>query len=216
LGRIVPDKAGAAEAAGAASRTGIMMATSMRRSTTLPLLEGGLRIVAVSDTHGRPHPKSAALIAAQRPNYILHAGDIGDLAVLDRLATIAPTYAVRGNIDAHGDGLPDVLTIDVCEGDESVFKMLLLHIGVNGPKLRADTVRLAEAEGARMVVCGHSHVPFIGRDRGLTVFNPGSVGPRRFQLPVVFGVAEISRERVTLRHVDCESGAQWLPRAVSD
>ena len=43
-----------------------------------------------------------------------------------------------------------------------------------------------------MVVCGHSHVPFIGRDRDLTVFNPGSIGPRRFHLPIVFGTMNVT------------------------
>ena len=80
-----------------------------------------------------------------------------------------------------------------------------------GPRLRADAVRLARAEDARIVVCGHSHVPFMGRDRDLTIFNPGSIGPRRFQLPIVFGVIDISWSRVAMKHVDCESGQQWLP-----
>ena len=66
-------------------------------------------------------------------------------------------------------------------------------------------------EGADLVVCGHSHVPFAARDRGLTVFNPGSIGPRRFQLPIVFGLIDISRERIDVRHVDCETGERWLP-----
>jgi uncharacterized protein len=187
------------------------MVKRLDTSATLTLHDGALRIVVVADTHGRPHPKSAEVIAAQHPHHILHAGDIGDLQVLERLAKIAPLSAVRGNIDAHDNGVPDTLTIDVCDGDESLFKILLLHIGVNGPKLRADVVRLAQAEGARIVVCGHSHVPFIGRDRDLTIFNPGSIGPRRFQLPIVFGVIDISRQRVAMKHVDCESGEQWLP-----
>jgi predicted phosphodiesterase len=44
---------------------------------------------------------------------------------------------------------------------------------------------MAKPEGATRVVCGHSHVPFIGADRGITMLNPGSVGPRRFMLPIV-------------------------------
>jgi predicted phosphodiesterase len=67
-----------------------------------------------------------------------------------------------------------------------------------------------------MIVCGHSHVPFVGRDRGLTVFNPGSIGPRRFQLPIVFGVIEIAAGKLSLRHVDCETGGAWEPLAVTE
>jgi hypothetical protein len=61
------------------------------------------------------------------------------------------------------------------------------------------------------VVCGHSHVPFIGRDRGLTVFNPGSIGPRRFHLPIVFGTMDVTPAGLRLGHVDCETGAPWTP-----
>lgn len=183
-------------------------AVSHRRAE---LHDGTLRLVVVADTHGEPHSKSDELIAARRPDAILHAGDIGDLKVLDRLSKIAPTWAVRGNIDVHAPQIPDELTIDVCDGDATLFKILLLHIAVYGPKLRADAAQKARAEGASVVVCGHSHVPFIGRDKGLTVFNPGSIGPRRFHLPIVFGVIDVSRERVEMQHVDCESGERWLP-----
>jgi putative phosphoesterase len=165
----------------------------------------------VADTHGQPHPHAAELIAREKPDRILHAGDIGALTVIDDLAKIAPTLAVRGNIDVHARELPDALTLDLVDGDERLLTLLLMHIAVNGPRLRADAARRARAEGAALVVCGHSHVPFIGRDRGTTVFNPGSIGPRRFHLPIVFGVLQLADRRVTLEHVDCETGARWLP-----
>ncbi|HVH47953.1 MAG TPA: metallophosphoesterase family protein [Labilithrix sp.] len=186
---------------------------------TLQLREGRLRVVVVADSHSAPHPASGELIAETRPDHILHAGDIGDLAVLDDLRRIAPVSAVRGNIDVHGADLPDVLAIDVRDGtsssgsakDESLLKIVLLHIGVNGTKLRADAAKLARQQGARLVVCGHSHVPFIGRDRDLGIFNPGSFGPRRFHLPIVFGLMDVTSSRVDLRHIDCATGQPWLP-----
>ncbi|WP_394841134.1 metallophosphatase family protein [Pendulispora brunnea] len=175
------------------------------------LQEGELRLVVVADTHSKPHPRANELITRERPHRILHAGDIGDFSVLDQLGTIAPVSAVRGNIDGTGSEVPDVRVIDVRDGDASLWKLLLLHIAVNGPKLRADAVRLAQSEDASVVVCGHSHVPFLGRDRGLVMFNPGSIGPRRFQLPILFGVIHIQRDRVEMRHIDCESGNVWRP-----
>ena len=180
---------------------------------SLPLQQGELRLVAVADSHGKPHPRCAELIAGERPHHILHAGDIGDLAVLEQLRAIAPVSAVRGNIDGHGPDIPDVRVLSICDNDggATLLKLLLLHIAVNGPRLRADAARLARAEDASVVVCGHSHVPFLGRDRGLSMFNPGSIGPRRFQLPILFGVIHVNRERVTMRHVDCESGGAWTP-----
>ena len=144
-----------------------------------------------------------------RPDAILHAGDIGDLEVLDQLAAVAPVLAVRGNIDTRANALPDVLTVDL-EGARSL-RLMMIHIAVVGPRLRGDVARMARAEGASMVVCGHSHVPFIGRDRDLIVFNPGSVGPRRFHLPIVFGRLEIGPAGARLAHIDCETGTPWTP-----
>jgi putative phosphoesterase len=173
--------------------------------------QGALRLAIVADTHSHPHPKTAKWIAALSPDAVLHAGDVGDLVVLDELERLAPVIAVRGNVDERASFLPDVVTIDVRSGDASAMKLVLTHIAVYGPKIRADAARLATASGARLVVCGHSHVPFIGRDRGLTVFNPGSIGPRRIHLPIVFGVLEIAAGKLSLRHVDVETGKDWVP-----
>lgn len=173
--------------------------------------DGGLRLVVVADTHSHPDPRSAELIAAQHPDHILHAGDIGALTVLDGLRAIAPVTAVRGNIDAQVPGVPDVVTIDVLDGDRTLTTLLLLHVAVYGPKLRADAVRMARAADAAIVVCGHSHVPFLGRDQGLAVVNAGSIGPRRFRLPIVFAVVDVRRDGVSIRHVSCETGETWRP-----
>jgi putative phosphoesterase len=186
--------------------------TTVRARETLKLHpDGSLRLVVVADTHSRPDPRSPSLIAAQRPDHILHAGDIGSPAVLDALAAIAPVTAVRGNIDAQMPGVPDVVTIDVRNGDATVLTMLLLHVALYGPKLRADAARLARAAGASLVVCGHSHVPFMGRDQGIAVLNAGSIGPRRFRLPIVFAVVDIRRDGVQMHHVSCETGESWRP-----
>jgi predicted phosphodiesterase len=134
--------------------------------------------------------------------------------VLEQLSRIAPVHAIRGNIDVHAPELPDVLTLDLVRNDadaQPLLRVMLIHIGVYGPKLRAEVATSARAHGAQAVVCGHSHVPFIGRDRGLTVFNPGSIGPRRFQLPIVFGTMDVTPTGLRLGHVDCETGAPWSP-----
>src|SRR5690242_14918471 len=103
--------------------------------------DGTLRLVAVADTHSQPHAQAEERLAALAPDAILHGGDIGDLAVLDRLAAIAPVYAVRGNIDTRAPGLPDVLTLEL----GSALRILLTHIAVAGPRLRAEVARRARA-----------------------------------------------------------------------
>lgn len=172
---------------------------------------GTLRLAVVADTHSAPHPGCLAHLAALAPDAILHAGDIGDLAVLDRLAAIAPLYAIRGNIDGTAAALPDQLVVELTHHDQPVLRLLVVHIGVYGPRLRAEVARAAHAEGARVVVCGHSHVPFLGADQGITVFNPGSCGPRRFALPIVFGTIEVAGGKLRFGHVDAATGAPWTP-----
>lgn len=170
-----------------------------------------LRIAVVADTHSRPHPATDERLRALAPDAIVHAGDIGDLAVLDQLARHAPVFAVRGNIDERVVDLPDHLTLEVTAGTTVLATLWVTHIAVAGPRVRADAARLAREARASVLVCGHSHVPFLTRDKGLVVFNPGSIGPRRFTLPIVFGVIEIDRARVAIHHVDCETGARWVP-----
>lgn len=165
----------------------------------------------VADTHSKPHPAIEQRIRELEPDAILHAGDIGDLEVLDRLAEFGPVFAVRGNIDVLTSKVPDIVTLEVMDGERMKLRLLLLHIAVYGPKLRREVAQLATSERASLVVCGHSHVPFIGRDRGITLFNPGSIGPRRFQLPILLGTIDISRDSARLAHIDCETGTAWLP-----
>jgi uncharacterized protein len=186
-------------------------AATRERSATIALDGGTGRIVVVSDTHSRPHPAMPARLAELRPSAILHGGDIGDLEVLEGLAAHAPVFAVRGNIDVHAPEIPDVMLIDVTGRPEGVLRILLTHIAVYGPKLRPEIGRSARSAGASLVVCGHSHVPFIGVDRDLTMFNPGSIGPKRFHLPIVFGLIEITRTGIRLGHFECETGAPWSP-----
>lgn len=173
--------------------------------------DGSLRLAVVADTHSAPHSAATKHLRSLSPDAILHAGDIGDLAVLDELAAIAPVFAVRGNIDVRAPSLPDHLTVDVVAGDASLLRILLVHIAVNGPRLRADVARLARSRDVSLVVCGHSHVPLVARDRDLSVFNPGSVGPRRFRLPIAFGTIEVTPTAVHLAHYDCETGQRWTP-----
>ncbi len=166
------------------------------------------RLAVVADTHSAPHADTARWLRAYAPDAILHAGDIGELGVLADLRAIAPVHAVRGNIDTRANQLPDVLTLEM-----SGLRILMMHIAVAGPRIRADAAKLARAAAAKLIVCGHSHVPFLAEERGLTVFNPGSVGPRRFALPIVFGTLELADGRVRLAHVSCETGERWLPPA---
>lgn len=173
--------------------------------------DGSFNMAVVSDSHSLPHNRALEIISGFHPDAILHTGDVGELRILDDLATICPVYAVRGNIDPHLPELPDLLLLELTSKERLVLRIAALHVGVYSTKLRSEVIRMARTEEATVVMCGHSHIPFIGSDRGLAVFNPGSIGPRRNSLPIVFGMFELSAQGFRLHHIDCETGLRWKP-----
>lgn len=173
--------------------------------------DGSFRLVVISDTHSLPHPRAFELIKGLQPDAIIHAGDVGEHTVLDEFSVICPLFAVRGNIDTTSLALPDTLIFEICSKVELLLRILTVHVGIYGHRLRSEVALVAKTEDAPLVICGHSHIPFIGSDRGIAVFNPGSIGPRRFGLPIVFGVLELDLSSVRLSHIDCETGLAWKP-----
>src|ERR1700759_2506126 len=98
---------------------------AVERQTQVALRDdGSLCLAVVADTHSLPHPSTAERLRALAPDAILHAGDIGDLEVLEGLATVAPVFAVRGNIDEKAPDLPDVLVLDVVGAQGAVLRVL--------------------------------------------------------------------------------------------
>jgi putative phosphoesterase len=141
-------------------------------------------IGVISDTHGLQRP--GALAALQGSDYIIHAGDIGDPQILDKLAAIAPLTAVRGNID-HGAWANKIPTTNVLEvGEISIY---VLH-NLQELDLKPEAAKFAA------VVYGHSHVPKQEWKNGVLYFNPGSAGPRRFRLPLSVGRLRIQDGRI--------------------
>ena len=125
----------------------------------------------ISDTHGLLRPE--ALNALQGSELILHAGDVGKPEILEALRTIAPVVAIRGNVDtgAWASALP---ATEAIETERALIYML--H-DVNA--LDLDPV----AAGFQIVVSGHSHKPARSLRPGVLYINPGSAGPKRFNLP---------------------------------
>ena len=151
-------------------------------------------IGVISDTHGLLRPE--ALAALRGVDRILHAGDVGELEVLDALRAVAPVTAVRGNVDhgAVGRALRETEVIKI-EG----ISIYMLH-EIQKLDLRP------EAAGFRVVVYGHSHRPLIEEKKGVVYFNPGSAGPRRFRLPVSVGKLVFDRGLVRAEVMELEIG----------
>ncbi len=139
-------------------------------------------IGVLSDTHGLLRP--AAIEALQGVDLLLHAGDVGDLSILHELERIAPLHAVRGNTDwgEVGDRLPLDQVVQV--GGVTIY---MKHI--------AEEIDIdPEAAGFDLVVTGHTHRPVHHTLNGIVHLNPGSCGPRRFDLPVTVARVRIDEE----------------------
>ncbi len=131
-----------------------------------------MRIGVISDTHGLLRPQ--ALDALRSVEHILHAGDVGNIEILDALRQIAPVTAIRGNIDLHGP-CAELPATDVVELNGRLFYLVhsIHDLDIN-----------PAAAGVAMVISGHSHCPSIETRNDVIYLNPGSAGPRRFSLPV--------------------------------
>lgn len=134
-----------------------------------------MTIGLISDTHDLL--RAEAVEALRGCDRILHAGDVGSPAVLDRLRALAPVTAVRGNTDL-GPWAETLPTLEVVE--VGGLALCLIH---DLDDLDLDPA----AAGFGAVVFGHSHRPESRRHRGVLYVNPGSAGPRRFDLPVSVG-----------------------------
>jgi uncharacterized protein len=103
-------------------------------------------IGVISDTHGLLRPE--ALESLRGSAHIMHAGDIGASEILEKLSTIAPVTAIRGNID-KGDWARDLPETQVIElGGILIY---VLH-DLSQLDLKPKTARFS------IVVSGHSHV----------------------------------------------------------
>lgn len=178
---------------------------------TIGLQSDEAHIVAVADTHGRPHSALLSQVIQSRPALILHGGDIGTGPLLDELEAIAPVVAVRGNVDSRDLALPDSVDLTLERPTQPRLRLLLTHIALHRTHLIRSARNRAQAADARLVVFGHSHLPFVGRDGRFALFNPGSAGPRRFRLPITFGVLDLGPRGLDLRHVDLQTGGPWAP-----
>ena len=150
------------------------------------------RVGLISDTHGLLRPEAVTFLRGS--DFIVHAGDIGDAKVLEKLGNLAPVTVVRGNNDkgSWADSIADTEVLRV--NDVSIY---VLH---DLAELDLDPV----AAGFRVVVFGHSHRPLSETREGVLYINPGSAGPRRFKLPISVGELQIVGASVTPKYVELE------------
>ena len=146
----------------------------------------------ISDTHGLLRPQ--ALEALSGSDLIIHAGDVGKPEILDELRALAPTFAVRGNIDTQpwARSLPETEAVKAGE--------LLLWVLHDIADLDLDP-----SVGFGAVIFGHSHKPTIEMRDGVLFMNPGSAGPRRFGLPITVGRITVRGDALHPEIIDLEA-----------
>ncbi|MGH7474781.1 MAG: metallophosphoesterase family protein [Longimicrobiales bacterium] len=154
-----------------------------------------IRIGLISDTHGLL--RNSVFGAFDEVERILHAGDIGDVAILDQLALLAPVSAVYGNTDSAEirGRVRERLALEI-EGRH----VLLTHgheLGVPRPA----ALRAAYPE-ADVIVFGHTHRRLEDRDGASLVVNPGAAGAARFRLEPSVALLELERSSTRVRFVD--------------
>jgi putative phosphoesterase len=148
-----------------------------------------LTIGVISDTHGLLRPEAIqALIGV---DHILHAGDVGDALILDKLRWIAPLTAVRGNVDVSGvcRALPASYVVEL--GGRFFYLVHSVHDLDLSPK----------AAGIAVVVSGHTHRAQMEERQGVLYLNPGSAGPRRFDFPVTLAKVVVVKGAVSAQIV---------------
>jgi len=144
----------------------------------------------ISDTHGLM--RQEALTALKGTDLIIHAGDVGKPGIIEQLRAVAPVVAVRGNVD-KGAWASELPMTAVAEAGS-----VLIYVLHDIQELDLDP---AAAE-FNIVVSGHSHKPSHTERAGVMYLNPGSAGPRRFQLPITVARLDLRRSPWSVEFID--------------
>ncbi len=165
-----------------------------------------VRVGVVADTHGLFDP---VLVRHLRGvDRIIHAGDIGDIGVIEQLRRIAPVTAVSGNVDRGQAGRFPVETMIELAG----YRIAVRHIVYEGGRVRRDARHFLERTRPDICIFGHTHKPSIEQAGPLLLFNPGSAGPRRFRLPRCLGLLSIRNNVPRVEHIQLSDRAESLSR----
>ena len=120
----------------------------------------------------------------ERADLILHAGDLMDPTLLDELAAYAPVRGVQGNLDS-----PEAELTETVQFEFGGMGIAMIHD--SGRKRGRRNRMRRRFPGARVVVFGHSHIPWLEEEEGLLLLNPGSPTDRRRQPEHTFALLRV-------------------------
>jgi len=161
------------------------------------------RIGFISDTHGLL--REEALEALLGSELIVHAGDVGKPEITAALRTLAPLVVIRGNVD-HGSWASALPATAVAETESA-----LIYVLHDLKQLDLDPA----AAGFSIVVSGHSHKPARSERAGVLYINPGSAGPKRFDLPTTVALLDLTANPWKLDFVDILGKRLLSPEEIS-
>ncbi len=154
------------------------------------------RVGVLSDTHitqGKSLP-SALWQHFAGVELIIHAGDVSVMSVIAELETIAPTVAVQGNIERE-----DVIQSLPIKRELRVGWCKIGIVHILGEAAHYPRTARREFPGARVVIFGHSHIPYNQDYQGQLLFNPGSATERRRQPRCSIGLLYIDDQPQSVR-----------------
>lgn len=147
----------------------------------------------ISDSHSFLDER--VLLHLEDVDEIWHAGDIGDISILDRLPKEKQYRIITGNIDDQTarQRYPEKLLFDV----EGVM-VLMIHIGGSPPHYANGIREKIKHSQAKLFVCGHSHICKVVFDKKLDCLymNPGAVGQHGFHLMRTLLIFEVEKGKI--------------------
>jgi len=147
-------------------------------------------IAVISDTHGLLRPE--VLGHLKNCDHIIHAGDIGSYEVVERLQELAPLTLVRGNVDTAG------WAAEIPQTEFFQLETTMMYCLHDLNQLDLDPV----GAELKLVITGHTHQPALFEKDSVLYLNPGSIGPRRFSLPISMAKIKLEDSQLDVRFIE--------------
>lgn len=147
-----------------------------------------MRLGVISDTHGVL--RDEVIEKLQGCDYIIHAGDVGNKEIIDKLESITKTFVVRGNNDK------DEWVLTLPEYREIEMDEVLIYVVHNKADIPKD---LKEVD---LIIYGHSHKFYNETIDNVVYLNPGACGRKRFSLPLSMAIVEVNLDDIRVEKID--------------
>ncbi len=152
-----------------------------------------VKIALISDSHS--YIDEATIKYLEDVDEIWHAGDIGDLGVIDALPSGKSLRVIVGNIDDEKakELYPETLIYELED-----MKILMTHIGGKPPRYAKGIKTLLKKVKPQLFVCGHSHICKVEYDKELNCLymNPGAIGQHGFHVMRTLLLFEINSGKI--------------------